>query len=776
MVPILVEKGSDPNAINSSGACSLHFACYKDTASIGSVGILLEAGANPNVIESSYGCSPLHYSAGTGNIAFCQMLLKHGADITVLDSYQYSSSDYAREAGFEEIASFLDQEMLITMNGGRRDQLQEGNNKTKPPQYLSDMDSLSSLDSPSPDKIKRCSLDEKQQQRFNSNPTNNNNQADDQDFSDIFSQRTTNHLQGGSNGSNNTNHQGGGGDGEWEEKVDQLTDETYFQNSVTGQIIWEVDISSMPQSDGGGGGRGFLGLGKKNKHQQEDDFVEFAPQMKDWMNSHIYKIRIMAVLGKYDPKKVLGLDAILKLHKGRESQLLDALCKQYKCEEDEDFAFLGNARCLGGDGLQTRFNSSSMNSIEKEEESQRGSFSNRDHIEEEVTLIEDEENLEGLSRNSSKQRVLTRNSSSFMELTGKDGAVARAIEEAKLALEESHEVERRSLKGKIQDKETELARLQATIMSLENEGGDLSDKLNSLRGELTNNSSLSRGEIEQKVGKIKELTTQVTSLESTIASELSKNQSLNEILEGLKSDEVDRVEVERRMADERASVEKEREIKFRNDLEGLRESLEGEIKSVKDMWMEDKANLVKEREDDVRNVKREFAKEREDMAQVVARAKLESTDASERANLAVSKQKEAENWAQSLHDEVVRAREIDKYNAQLHQDLFREQQRRKMIHNTLEDMKGRIRVYVRIRPMSTKEKARNCENACIQDGKGGCSVVSRDETHSYSFDQVFSGSSSSSSDGEENEEKGMGVDNNSNMQVDLFFFIMNDFF
>ena len=50
----------------------------------------------------------------------------------------------------------------------------------------------------------------------------------------------------------------------------------------------------------------------------------------------------------------------------------------------------------------------------------------------------------------------------------------------------------------------------------------------------------------------------------------------------------------------------------------------------------------------------------------------------------------------------------------LHKDLGREQLARKRLHNEMEDMKGKIRVYVRIRPFSRKEKDMGCTEAVLK--------------------------------------------------------------
>eukprot|EP00605_Chrysophyceae_sp_TOSAG23-4_P002408 GSChrysophyteH1.ASY1.ANO1.2666.1 assembled CDS len=127
LVRIMLGKGADPNAINSSGACCLHFACYRESASFNSARTLLQNGANPEVAEHTYGCTPLHYCAGTGEIEFCKLLLSNGAMISTRDYYNYTCVDYAREAGMQDVAAYLQarldkfsstQGMTRTQSGG----------------------------------------------------------------------------------------------------------------------------------------------------------------------------------------------------------------------------------------------------------------------------------------------------------------------------------------------------------------------------------------------------------------------------------------------------------------------------------------------------------------------------------------------------------------------------------------------------------------------------------------------------------------------------------
>lgn len=62
------------------------------------------------------------------------------------------------------------------------------------------------------------------------------------------------------------------------------------------------------------------------------------------------------------------------------------------------------------------------------------------------------------------------------------------------------------------------------------------------------------------------------------------------------------------------------------------------------------------------------------------------------------------------------------------------------LHNKMEDLKGKIRVYVRVRPFSTKEKARGCTEAVT--GQGKTTIAVQDprvkEEKTFDFDQVNS--------------------------------------
>lgn len=60
------------------------------------------------------------------------------------------------------------------------------------------------------------------------------------------------------------------------------------------------------------------------------------------------------------------------------------------------------------------------------------------------------------------------------------------------------------------------------------------------------------------------------------------------------------------------------------------------------------------------------------------------------------------------------------------------------LHNKMEDLKGKIRVYVRVRPFSQKERARGCKETVEAQGKQTIAVQDPrvKEEKTFDFDQV----------------------------------------
>ena len=81
-------------------------------------------------------------------------------------------------------------------------------------------------------------------------------------------------------------------------------------------------------------------------------------------------------------------------------------------------------------------------------------------------------------------------------------------------------------------------------------------------------------------------------------------------------------------------------------------------------------------------------------------------------------------------------------NEKLHRMLQSETDKRKVLHNQVEDMKGRIRVYVRIRPISSEENKKGFKCAVFKDESKVAIIRPEENGHDpkyWEFDCVFGG-------------------------------------
>lgn len=108
VLPILLSKGANVDARNKGGATALHFTCFTDTFSPDSAMTLLRHGATAEVLEDEYGCSPLHWAGWAGHMELCKVLCIAGANPTTRDKNGNDPVDYANMGGHPECAKLLE--------------------------------------------------------------------------------------------------------------------------------------------------------------------------------------------------------------------------------------------------------------------------------------------------------------------------------------------------------------------------------------------------------------------------------------------------------------------------------------------------------------------------------------------------------------------------------------------------------------------------------------------------------------------------------------------
>lgn len=131
-------------------------------------------------------------------------------------------------------------------------------------------------------------------------------------------------------------------------------------------------------------------------------------------------------------------------------------------------------------------------------------------------------------------------------------------------------------------------------------------------------------------------------------------------------------------------------------------------------------------------------------AQAIIADTQEQASTAERGRLeALADKDHALATLQLLQGRIAKCESVEKRNEQLDKDLSREVVKRKHLHNQLEDMKGRIRVYARLRPLSSEEAKRGYVEACVRRGSTSLEVTRRDrkpphDKQTFDFDRAFS--------------------------------------
>ncbi|EDQ93076.1 uncharacterized protein MONBRDRAFT_13526 [Monosiga brevicollis MX1] len=92
---------------------------------------------------------------------------------------------------------------------------------------------------------------------------------------------------------------------------------------------------------------------------------------------------------------------------------------------------------------------------------------------------------------------------------------------------------------------------------------------------------------------------------------------------------------------------------------------------------------------------------------------------------------------QELEVLKVEAHQLRTDNASLQEQVNEERKLRKQYYNKIEDMKGKIRVYCRVRPLSGSEKARDCVSVVHSPDEFTMEIRDGQKAEDFQFDAVF---------------------------------------
>ncbi|XP_028259623.1 cyclin-dependent kinase 4 inhibitor C isoform X2 [Parambassis ranga] len=100
----LLEKGAQPNGLNCFRRTALQVVMLGHSELIA---VLLEAGADPNLPDPACGLTVTHDAAREGFIDSVRTLVKHGADVNLLDNHGNLPLHLAAKEGHLEVVQLL---------------------------------------------------------------------------------------------------------------------------------------------------------------------------------------------------------------------------------------------------------------------------------------------------------------------------------------------------------------------------------------------------------------------------------------------------------------------------------------------------------------------------------------------------------------------------------------------------------------------------------------------------------------------------------------------
>lgn len=628
LVRIMLNKGADPNAVNASGACGLHFACYRDSSSYNIAKILLQNGANPDIAETSYGCTPLHYCAGNGDIQFCKLLLSYGAQVNIYDYYNYTCVDYAKEGTFTDVIDFLQKKLdqVNARQGGGLGSANAGHNGS-------------------------------------------------------FGRTSSSLRMSVSGGTGGATGNGYDDISQWEVHTDPESGGKYYIHGKTGECLWEAELKARMQQyqtaqwmakTGGTGGNNLASV--KNSSFSLRSSVAATQQQQELL-AQALKTQLVAILAKYDPIRLLKLDALMNEYKDREQQLYSQLLQDYSIEKDPEF-----------EGLLQKM----------KEVSQGKAVAN------------------AISPTSSGAAMMNADPMMLHEMAQEtrkklEGQFEEERQSLKKSFDRQLDEEKISYRQAISEKEGQVVKLQGEVEALQRERDSLKQSVGELDTRLRTIQS-SGGEalisVEKELASVQEerdrLNHKVASLEQQLQIEKDKLTSLENTLANLTSGQEEMVEREKQAAFERAEQQRIRDEQHARTLQEVEDRAKQSMLKVKSEMNQAKNEFIRQERDlkdqfdtmknskerEIESLRRELAERKAQFAQEISAANMKIEDLQRICEEMTRRAEEAETYQKMVQEEIAEAKVVQKYNAQLHKDLQREQLARKKLHNEMEDMKG----------------------------------------------------------------------------------------
>jgi len=703
LVPLLLSRGSDAGAQNNDGVASLHYACYTDSFSPEMAELLVDNGATADVFENQYGCSPLHWAAFAGHTDLCNLLCHAGGNPRTVDKNGCDAVEYARQSGNEDCSQFL-----LSLADPRAG-------------------AAASAASTHTASVEQAA---------------NNNEG-----------------------------------GAWEEHIDDQSGRKYFRNTSTEQALWENEYKELTlHAPAAPKDEQSITVGGDNKMDENHlltapipDSAKIMPpspiianETNNIMSSNTFEERMVALQSKMEKQFLQQLSKI----EGRISEQQQQPMEQQQQQQHTSATASSESPSesliemtskvvqlqadIGGKDLEILSLKRDVSSLEAklamgiEQQQQRPSIQTRD------ASVGDGNILLELHRESSSSHETKIDIATVRDELEMTSRRLKLAQEQSLELETQLRLSKQELLA-AQDKQALAEQQVATaedmlakerlakddilrLLEQTKQGAQVGEEISqSMKGEkVRDKETIARLELNLK------------SMELVKADEIAVFQSQLDHKEKKLVDESLKItRLNEEMEDMRRSITSERD---RLDVAQREHSTE--LQQLRDAGINERAKLEEELAKSYGADKEELQRQLNEERLSRMEKEVERNDAIESKEDAVKRMVAAEARLEEVNEFIAKAKELTGANERLHRALQDETEKRKTLHNKLEDLKGRIRVYVRIRPLSASEEERQCQSALIKEDKRTC-VMNADpdkgtgDPKSWEFDQVFCGSSDS---------------------------------
>ncbi|CAM9141926.1 unnamed protein product [Scytosiphon promiscuus] len=317
----------------------------------------------------------------------------------------------------------------------------------------------------------------------------------------------------------------------------------------------------------------------------------------------------------------------------------------------------------------------------------------------------------------------------------------KRLDEVKAAHEETLEAERKLHRDKAAEGEGAIARIEHDLEEAAAEEERLRSRTEGQKQLAGSLEDQLQEKMASQSGEMKALSEEAAALRSELKTVVEETQTLSDVVDREESGAAAAAESSRRDMEMKAKEESDLVQDCQAALAAAKGDAERARRDFAARRAAEQQNILDRLRQQLSLLQKELAAAKAKAATDISRAQSDAAAATSKADATAAAELEVSTQREKMKVELEKAALTAERNTLLQALVLSESERRKKLHNKMEDLKGKIRVYVRVRPFSTKEKARGCTEAVT--GQGKTTIAVQDprvkEEKTFDFDQVWSG-------------------------------------